>query len=204
MQTTPLTQPAAPALRPPLSFRIAGSAWIVAGVIVALGPLLVWVLLQAQYASLRREGMRYLGIIDGVDRDDLLQLERYLESFESIERGLFGSLGTLLLPVIIGYAAIALLMLGCYVALGVFTLRGAHWARITGTVLSAVSAPFIVAMWVTVLTISWLPVNALWANHIWLAVLALHTVGVVCAWLPSANRFVRERALPTGRPRVSR
>lgn len=187
-------QPAA--RRSPWQLKAAGIAWVFAGVLFALGPFLAAVLLNLQYSSLRSEALRLIGLVDGADRSDLLQIERYITEFERIEAWFFESAGVVFLPLIVGYIAMAAPALVCYLVFGLGTARGANWARITATVLACVSFPLIASVWIFVAAFSWIPLNALWANHIGLALIALHAIGVVFAWLPASNTFVRRRALP--------
>lgn len=177
----------------PWSLRLAGVSWIAAGVVFALGPALVALLLQLQYASLKRQAFRLAGLAGAVDPTELLQVEQYLAEFDRIEALVVDAAGWILVPLLVVYACLALLSLAGYLVFGVWTVRGANWARITGTALCGVSTPVALLVWLLFAGLSWIPLDALWANHAGLVLMALHVLGIVFAWLPASNAYVRAR-----------
>ncbi|XPP26109.1 MAG: hypothetical protein ACNYNX_10895 [Leucobacter sp.] len=187
--------------RAPWSLRLAGISWITAGVVFALGPALVVLLLQLQYGSLKRQAFRLAGLAGTVDPTDLLEVELYLAEFDRIEALVFDAAGWVLIPLLIVYVCVALLSLAGYLVFGIWTIRGANWARITGTALCGVSTPIAVLLWLLFASLSWIPLNALWANHAGLVLIALHVLGIAFAWLPPSNAYVRERR--ARRPRAA-
>lgn len=180
-------------IRPPLSLRIAGIAWILAGFVFSLGPALVALLLQLQYASLKRQAFRLAGLADTVDPTELLEVEQYLAEFDRIEAIVVDAAGWILIPLLILYACLALASLTCYLVFGIWTVRGANWARITGTVLCGLSTPLVFAVWLFFAGFEWVPLDALRANYAGLALIALHVLGLVLVWLPASNAYVRSR-----------
>lgn len=192
----PLPSSTAPQrLRSPLTLKLAGIAWMLAGVVFSLGPVLTAMLLHLQYLAIRRQVFAAAGTAEAVDPTELLNLQQYLEQFEQWERAIQDALGVLLVPLAILYALLAAAMLVVYLVLGWRTMRGANWARITGTVLCALSAPLILTVWLFFLGFEWLPLSALRANSAGIALLALNATGAVLAWLPASNAYVRARRL---------
>lgn len=175
------------------SLKLSGWLWAASGALFALGPLLSVLLLWAQYASLRRQAVRLAGLADSFDADDLLQIEHYLAEFERIEAIVVDASAWVLVPALILYLLFAAVSLTGYILLGRRTALGDNWARITATVLACLSTPLVFLVWQGFAALSWLPVDALWANHIGLVLIALHTAGVVFAWLPASNAYVRQR-----------
>lgn len=198
-QADPPPPNALPAAAPPAravapwSLRLAGISWITAGAVFALGPALVLLLLQLQYASLKRQAFRLADLAGTIDPTDLLEVERYLAEFDRIEGIVFDSAGWVIIPLLIIYGCLALVSFIGYLILGIWTVRGANWARITATALCGISTPIAVLVWLLFASLSWIPLNALWANHAGLVLIALHVLGIVFAWIPPSNAYVRAR-----------
>ena len=180
-------------MRSPWQLKLAGWVWIASGLVFALGPALAVVLLEAQYRSLRRQVFGAAGIADRFDSEDLLQIEHYLTEFERFEATVLEASGWVLGILLVVYACFALVSFGSYALLARRTALGDNWARILSTVLACLSTPLIFLVWELFAALSWLPIGALWANHLGLVLIALHTAGVVFSWLPASNAYVRQR-----------
>lgn len=180
--------------RTPWSLQTAGWIWVVAGALFALGPALTALLLQAQYQSLKRQAFRLADFADSLDTDELLQIERALAEFERVEAAVFEASGWVWAVLLIVYLCAATISFAAYALLARRTALGDQWARVTATVLAALSTPLIFLVWQLFAALSWLPVTALWANHLGLVLIVLHTAGVVCSWLPASNAYVRWRS----------
>lgn len=180
--------------RPPATLRLAAWAWIGGGTLLILTPLAAAALLGLQYRSLRRNAYRLTDLTDWLDRDDALDLAPYIAEFERIETWLMQASAWVLPLLMLCYLLSAIACITIYLLVGRYTRIGSNGARITGTVLAALSAPLILLVWQFFVGFSWLPLDALWANHLGLAAVALHAIGVVLAWLPPSNAFVRDRS----------
>ena len=180
--------------RTPWSLKAAGWIWVVSGALFALGPALATLLLQAQYQSLKRQAFRLADFADSFDTDELLQIERTLAEFERVEAAVLDASGWVWAMLLIVYLCAAAISFAAYALLGRRTALGDQWARVTATVLAALSTPLIFLVWQLFAALSWLPVTALWANHLGIVLIVLHTAGVVCSWLPASNAYVRWRS----------
>ena len=178
----------------PWSLRLASWCWAIAGFVFVLTPALATLLLWLQYRSLRGQAYRLTDLAELVDVGDRIDLAPYLAEFERIEAWLLDVSGWVLLLIGLLYLLGGGLCLVLYLLVSRFTARGENWARITGTVLAVLSSIVAAFVWQTFLPIAWLPVDALWANHLGLVLIGLHVAGVVLVWLPASNAFVRQRA----------
>lgn len=196
MSEQPVQPPAPPLLRPraPWTLRLAGLCWAAAGVVFALVPLLAALMLRSQYLSLRRGAFRAADLADRFSPEELLRLEPYLAEFERFEAVVADASGWTVLPLVLMYAAFALTSLTCYLLLAVATARGVNGARIVATVIAGFGCLAVFALWQTFVAFAWLPVNALNANHAGLVIIALHIAGIVFAYLPRSNAYVRQRS----------
>ncbi len=178
----------------PWSLRLASWCWAIAGFVFVLTPALATLLLWLQYRSLRGQAYRLTDLAELVDAGDRIDLAPYLAEFERIEAWLLGVSGWVLLLIGLLYLLGGGLCLVLYLLVSRFTARGENWARITGTVLAVLSSIVAAFVWQAFLPIAWLPVDALWANHLGLVLIALHVAGIVLVWLPASSAFVRRRA----------
>ena len=178
----------------PWSLRLASWCWAIAGFVFVLTPALATLLLWLQYRSLRGQAYRLTDLAELVDVGDRIDLAPYLAEFERIEAWLLGVSGWVLLLIGLLYLLGGGLCLVLYLLVSRFTARGENWARITGTVLAVLSSIIAAFVWQAFLPIAWLPVDALWANHLGLVLIGLHVAGIVLVWLPASNAFVRQRA----------
>ena len=178
----------------PWSLRLASWCWAIAGFVFVLTPALATLLLWLQYRSLRGQAYRLTDLAELVDVGDRIDLAPYLAEFERIEAWLLGVSGWVLLLIGLLYLLGGGLCLVLYLLVSRFTARGENWARITGTVLAVLSSIVAAFVWQAFLPIAWLPVDALWANHLGLVLIGLHVAGIVLVWLPASNAFVRQRA----------
>lgn len=178
----------------PWSLRLASWCWAIAGFVFVLTPALATLLLWLQYRSLRGQAYRLTDLAELVDVGDRIDLAPYLAEFERIEAWLLDVSGWVLLLIGLLYLLGGGLCLVLYLLVSRFTARGENWARITGTMLAVLSSIVAAFVWQAFLPIAWLPVDALWANHLGLVLIALHVAGVVLVWLPASNAFVRQRA----------
>lgn len=178
----------------PWSLRLASWCWAIAGFVFVLTPALATLLLWLQYRSLRGQAYRLTDLAELVDVGDRIDLAPYLAEFERIEGWLLGVSGWVLLLIGLLYLLGGGLCLVLYLLVSRFTARGENWARITGTVLAVFSSIVAAFVWQAFLPIAWLPVDALWANHLGLVLIALHIAGIVLVWLPASNAFARQRA----------
>jgi len=177
-------------MSPPWSLRYASWVWGAAGFIFALGPLLAALLLWLQYRSLRKNAFRLTDLIEQFAPANTVDLEPYIAEFERIENWLLTSAGwmpTLLLAL---YLLSAAATIAAYLTICKYTHLGARTAHVFGTILSIVSAFIVFTIWQAFAAISWLPIDALWANHLGLVIISLHLLGVVLVWLPASNRYV--------------
>lgn len=178
----------------PWSLRLASWCWAIAGFVFVLTPALATLLLWLQYRSLRGQAYRLTDLAELVDVGDRIDLAPYLAEFERIEAWLLDVSGWVLLLIGLLYLLGGGLCLVLYLLVSRFTARGENWARITGTVLAVFSSIVAAFVWQAFLPIAWLPVDALWANHLGLVLIGLHVAGIVLVWLPASNAFVRQRA----------
>ena len=178
----------------PWSLRLASWCWAIAGFVFVLTPALATLLLWLQYRSLRGQAYRLTDLAELVDVGDRIDLAPYLAEFERIEAWLLDVSGWVLLLIGLLYLLGGGLCLVLYLLVSRFTARGENWARITGTMLAVLSSIVAAFVWQAFLPIAWLPVDALWANHLGLVLIGLHVAGVVLVWLPASNAFVRQRA----------
>lgn len=178
----------------PWSLRLASWCWAIAGLVFVLTPALATLLLWLQYRSLRGQAYRLTDLAELVDVGDRIDLAPYLAEFERIEAWLLGVSGWVLILIGLLYLLGGGLCLVLYLLVSRFTARGENWARITGTVLAVLSSIVAAFVWQAFLPIAWLPVDALWANHLGLVLIGLHVAGIVLVWLPASNAFVRQRA----------
>lgn len=193
--TRPVTPQQIPLQHAPWSLRLAGIVWALAGLVFVLAPALAAFLLRAQYLSVRGQALRAADLAERIDPSDLLRLEPYLDEFARIEQIVLGASGWVVGLTTVVYVVVALVTLCGFIALSVATARGANWARITSTVLAAVALIIAFFVWQTIAVLAWLPITALAANHAGLVLMALLATGIVLAWLPRSNRYVRSRAL---------
>ncbi len=187
-------QPGAIGADAPWSLRIAAWCWGVAGALLALCPALAGLLLGLQYRALRGHAYRAADATEFFDFDDRIDLAPYLAEFERIEAWVLGLGGWVLALLLFIYLGMAAAGLTAYVLIAKATFRGSNWARILGTVLAGLSAPLVFALWQFFVAFAWLPLDALWANHLGLVALLLHAIGIVLVWLPPSNDFARARA----------
>lgn len=180
-------------MRSPWQLKLAAWIWVVSGAVFALGPALAVLLLEAQYRSLKRQVFGVADIADRFDTDDLLQIEGYLTEFERFEAAVLDASAWAIGLLLIIYACFALISFAAYALIGRRTGLGDNWARIVATVLACLSTPLIFLVWQLFAALSWLPIGALWANHLGLVLICLHTAGVVFSWLPASNDYVRLR-----------
>lgn len=178
----------------PWSLRLASWAWGIAGVVLMLTPLLSTLLLWFQYRSLRKNAMRFADVTGWLAPPETIDLEPYVIGLERFEAWLANTSGWLLPLVLVLYLVGAGAILAAYLMIGKYTSLGSRTARIFGTVLSAIASVVVLMIWQAFATIAWLPVDALWSNHLGLVVIALHVLGAVLVWIPASNGFVREVA----------
>lgn len=182
-----------PRLRPPWSLRLAGLCWGAAGVLFAFTPLVAALMIRSQYLSLHANAGRLAGLIDGLGPDEFVKIEPYLAAFERFEAAIADASGWAILLLLALYACFAAASLALYLLLSIASARGQNWARIISTAIASLAAVAAFLVWQAFAAVSWLPVNALAMNHAGLALIALHIAGIVFAWLPASNSFVRER-----------
>ena len=175
----------------PWSLRIAAWAWGAAGFVFALAPLLATLLLWLQYRSLRKNAYRVTDLITLIAPDDTVDLAPYIDAFERAEVWLMNTAGWMLVLVLALYLIAAASMLAAYLVIAKYTLHGSRTARAFGTVLSVLSGAIVFAVWQAFAAISWLPIDALWANHLGLVIITLHALGVALVWLPASNSYAR-------------
>lgn len=180
--------------RTPWSLRIAAWAWAAAGFVFALCPLLATLLLWLQYRSLRKNAYRITDLIALFAPDGTVDLAPYIDTFERAEAWLLGAAGWMLVLILALYLVAAASIIAAYLVVAKYTLLGSRTARAFGTVLSVLSGSAVLWVWQAFAAIAWLPVDALWANHLGLAVVALHALGVALVWLPASNSFARSLA----------
>lgn len=181
----------------PWSLRIAAWAWGAAGFIFAFGPLLTALLLWLQYSSIRRNAYRIADLAEVVDTTDTIDLAPFIAEFERIEAWALNASGWLVTVVLLLYLVAAAAILAAYLIICRYTGLGANSARVLGTVLALLSSTVAAMVWQVFAAISWLPVDALWANHLGLVLIALHTTGIVLVWIPASNTFVRAQHAPS-------
>lgn len=186
---TPLPQ------RSPLTLRLAGWAWAVAGVVFAITPIIAALMLRGQYRSIRRDGTRLATLIERLDQTDSVRVQPYIEMLEQVEQRIVDASWWAFTLALLLYLVFAVLALATYLSLSWATVRGMNGARITATVLAVLGTLIVFQTWQFFAAISWMPVTALSASHAGLAIIALHTAGTVLVWLPTSNAYVRERRL---------
>ena len=179
------------ASRAPWSLRIAAWAWAIAGFVFALGPLLAALLLWLQYRSLRGNAYRITDLIAIFAPDETIDLAPYIAEFERIEAWLVGTAGWMFVVILALYLLAAASTVAAYLVVAKYTRLGSRTARVFGTVLSVLSGAVVLSIWQAFAAISWLPIDALWANHLGLVIVALHALGIVLVWLPASNAYVR-------------
>lgn len=177
--------------RTPWSLRIAAWSWCGAGFVFALAPLLATLLLWLQYRSLRKNAYRLTDLITLLAPDDTVDLTPYIDAFERAEAWLMNTAGWMFVLILALYLLAAASALAAYLVIAKYTLLGSRTARAFGTVLSVLSGALVLAVWQAFTTISWLPIDALWANHLGLVIIALHALGVALVWLPASNGYSR-------------
>lgn len=180
--------------RAPWSLRIAAWSWRAAGVVFALAPLLATLLLWLQYRSLRKNAYRITDLIALFAPDDTVDLAPYIDAFEHAEAWLVNTAGWMFVLILALYLVAAASTLAAYLVVAKYTLLGSKTARAFGTVLSVLSGAVVLWVWQAFATIAWLPIDALWANHLGLVIVALHALGVSLVWLPASNGFARSLA----------
>lgn len=174
--------------------RFASWSWGAAGFIFALAPVLAALLLWLQYRSLRGNAYRLADLTALVAPSDTIDLTPYIAEFERAEAWILGTAGWMLVVILVLYLLAAAAIVAAYLTVSTHTAQGSGTARALGTVLSILSSIAVLLIWQTFAAISWLPVDALWANHLGLVIVALQILGIVLVWLPASNRFVRESA----------
>lgn len=179
--------------RAPWSLKLAGASWIVAGIALVLVPLVAALLVRSQYLSLRRNGYFVADLAERLDPGDYVQLEPYIVQFEQLEAMALGTPGWLLWLLVVTYAIVALVTLACYLLIGIATARGIDWTRWAGSVLAVISSLVVLQLWQFFAVIAWLPVTALHTNHVGLAAMVLQIAGVVFAFIPPSNAYIRQR-----------
>ena len=186
--------------RAPWSLRVASWAWGSAGTVLMLTPLLATLLLWLQYRSLRKNAIRLADAAEWLAPPETIDLEPYIAGLERFEAWLANTSGWLLPVILVLYLVAAGAILAAYLIISKYTLLGSRTARILGTVFSAMASIVVFMVWQTFAAISWMPVDALWSNHLGLVVIALHVLGTVLVWIPASNDFVRESALRGSAP----
>lgn len=179
---------------PPWALRIGSWAWAAAGFVLALGPVLAALLVWLQYRSLRKNAYRLTDLVEVLTPDDVVNLAPYVAEFERVEAVLAGSAGWVVMLTLGLYLLAAAAIIAAYLVTTKYTLLGSRTARIFGTSLSLISGIAVFFVWQTFAAVAWLPIDALWANHLGLVVIALHIVGVVLVWLPGSNNYFRTLA----------
>lgn len=177
--------------RTPWSLRIAAWSWGAAGFVFALAPLLATLLLWLQYRSLRKHAYRLTDLITLFAPDDTIDLAPYIDVFERAEAWLMNTAGWMFVLILALYLLAAASILAAYLVIAKYTLLGSRTARAFGTVLSVISGTLVLAVWQMFAAISWLPIDALWANHLGLVIIALHVLGVALVWLPASNSYAQ-------------
>lgn len=167
--------------------RVAAWLWGAAGFVLALGPVLAVVLLWLQYRSLRRNAYRAVDAAEFVDPSETIDLSPAIAQFERIEDQVLGFAGWVIPVIALLYLLVAGGTVFVYLLLCRFTARGAVWARVIGTVLAAGSSIAAFAVWQFFAAVSWIPITALWVNHLGLVLIGLHVAGLVFAWIPSGS-----------------
>ncbi len=192
-----------PSPHAPWTLRVASWAWGVAGSVLVLAPLLATLLLWLQYRSLRKNAMRITDLAELFAPPETIDLEPYVAGLESFEAWIANTSGWLLPVVLVLYLVAAAAILAAYVMVIKYTKLGSRTARIFGTAFSVLASAFVFMLWQAFVTVSWLPLDALWSNHLGLVVIALHVLGSVLVWLPASNAFVREVVLRGSTPSLS-
>lgn len=182
------------------SLRLAAWSWGVAGSLFVLVPLAAALLLRSQYRGLMRNADRASELLEFVngsgvlDTTDVLTAEQVRDALASVDDVLSSTPLWAIVMMLVVYVLIAGALLAVALVVAGCTGRAHQWARITGTVLAVLTALAVFQLWSFFAAVSWLPINALAANHIGLIVIGLLTAGIVFAWLPASNRAVRARA----------
>lgn len=112
-------------LRAPWALRLAGIAWLCAGLVTVLSPAIAVLLQHLQYRSLRRSAVGATGLAEALDPTEQLELGDWVLELERWEATIGEVAWPILLPLIVGYALLACLLLAGYVAVSVPTMRGA-------------------------------------------------------------------------------
>ncbi len=179
----------------PWSLRLASWIWGLAGIVFACGPALAMLLLWLQYRSLRTQAFRSADIAEFLIPSESFDLAPIIAEAKRIEGGVFSTASWWLFLVLGLSLLAAAAIVAAYLVVCKYTVLGTNTARVFGTFLSAVSSLAVLMIWQTFAVISWLPIDALWANHLGLVVIGLHLAGAVLVWLPSSNAFVSRSAL---------
>lgn len=181
------------AAKPPWTLRLGSLCWIIAGLSLALTPLIAALLIRSQYLSLRRNGYIIAELADRLDPADAVELEPYIAEFERIEALVLSAPGWVIGLAIVTYVLTALVTLAGYLTISLASARGVDWTRYAGSALAFVSSIIVFQLWQLFAAIAWMPITALLTNHLGLVAIALQVTGAVLVFLPPSNTYVRER-----------
>ncbi len=184
------------ARRAPWTLWAGGIAWIVSGLLFVGAPVIAILLTRAQTDSLTRKIDAFsesASAMPGVTAENIEQLRTVLRELTNLANTVWDGIADVFMPLVIAYIVLAVIVLGMYLLFSVCTIRGMHWARVLSTILCVLCTLAAIVVWASVASLSFLPLDALWANSLGLALIVLQSIGLVLVWLPPSNAYVRAR-----------